>query len=260
MIYFNPGPPDIPPPTPSLETASNGLTVVGTDVRLGGTLTEDTSIMGNNQLMVTLYDPGLSLISFLQLMSGFMVMGAGFPGTAYASRVGVNGIGGFGVIFQLRRNSDGAISQITITDTNGMKVEDGIGNVGLLNYQDYSANAKPLSLAQVNRVNPRVAGEMATNISANQVLIDYTYLNTNPLGYIQFFRLSAFVIINSGVGTVNLHIVWLDPDDVSQVLDIPTGNFTQLIQVKSTGPVQVTAELTGSANYSAGALLEAVIF
>lgn len=143
-------------------TLDNGLTLTGTNGQLGGILLADTTIETTPAYILNLGDTmtANALIVINPVISEIQVFTENVAGTVTAALYLKPTYG-----FQLRF-TDGGVQQLSGNGSGGVIVEDGINNLGLIGFADYTPAAKttPFAYAQYNALGAFLTGSLINNV------------------------------------------------------------------------------------------------
>ncbi len=200
--------------TSGVQTANNGLTKSGTNVRLGGTLTGDTTIDGSADftldissggVFINTYDGNIGL-SNSSNNNDILITSSGISGGTIIETQGDNG---FIQIKTLNLQLDLTNTEATFTDS-----RTGTTAVGIEYNADYSANFTPRSLvdkAYVTGLTTTSGVQTAnngltksgTNVRLGGTLTGYTTIDGNGQG-LDLINMDSGVFIETNGGSITL--------------------------------------------------------
>lgn len=235
-------------------TFNNGLTRTANTIALGGTL-----------LAATIVDMNGRGMSFSATASNSFFLARVLIGGITSEIIVSEGTVTLGVI-----NSDNCL--INIDNVGGMLVDDALFSVGLVGAFDYSANIDPLAYAQQSYVDNKLTGGsfpliQRSGILAHGTTTSQTVCPNLVVATINMFRVNSWINVASAtVGTVGMVVDFTDDLGNAQSvaiyggLSVPGYTAGQSVTINAVGTIIIRTVVTGTINYSAGAVLEQLTF
>ena len=192
-------------------TASNGLTVVGSDLQLGGILSKDTIVNTSNHRInfegtdVSGNSVGLSLVP-----SDLYMTTLSTDGSSVMLDLNADGKVGFLNVFNGATSGTKSIQLNTVDDNNGIVIADTVAAIGLTGSDDYSVNTLKTPRAYVQMTALRkvldsyssvFTGSTINGISAATTILNALVPSGSPTGQ-HLFRVNFSINYFAGGANV----------------------------------------------------------